>query len=127
NKIDPLGQCILALTSDTEREKESLLTLNQRFQASLRYLFSKDKDVRKTGYRQCVGYLLANTRIRLDDFYQFYPADKLFDLFVNAQSINNAEILTKDYVNVESFLRVYTIFTDRNKIDASVRKSALEQ
>ncbi|CAF3588391.1 unnamed protein product, partial [Adineta steineri] len=127
NKIDPLGQCILALSSDTEKEKDSLLTLNQRFQASLRYLFSKDKDVRKTGYRQCVGYLLANTRIRLDDFYQFYPADKLFDLFITAQPTNNADILTKEYVNVESFLRVYTIFTDRNKIDATVRKSAVEQ
>ena len=44
NKIDPLGQCILTLSSDTEREKECLLTLNQRFQASLRYLFSKDKE-----------------------------------------------------------------------------------
>ncbi|CAF1083476.1 unnamed protein product [Rotaria sp. Silwood1] len=127
NKIDPLGQCILALTSDTERENESLLTLNQRLQASLRYLFSKDKDVRKTGYRQCVGYLLSNTRIRLDDFYKFYPADKLFDLFITAQPTNNAEILTKEYVNVENFLRVYTIFTDRNKIEANVRKSALEQ
>ncbi|CAF4402992.1 unnamed protein product, partial [Rotaria sp. Silwood2] len=127
NKIDPLGQCILALTSDTERENESLLTLNQRLQAALRYLFSKDKDVRKTGYRQCVGYLLSNTRIRLDDFYQFYPADKLFDLFITAQPTNNAEILTKEYVNVENFLRVYTIFTDRNKIEANVRKSALEQ
>ncbi|CAF1556450.1 unnamed protein product, partial [Adineta ricciae] len=127
NKIDPLGQCILSLSSDTEREKECLLTLNQRFQASLRYLFSKDKDVRKTGYRQCVGYLLTNTRVRLDDFYQFYPADKLFDLFITAHPTNNAEILTKEYINVESFLRVYTIFTDRNKIDANVRKSALEQ
>ncbi|CAF3061010.1 unnamed protein product [Rotaria sp. Silwood2] len=106
NKIDPLGQFILVLTSDTEREKES---------------------VRKTGYRQCVGYLLANTRIRLDDFHQFYPADKLFDLFVNTQSINDAEILTKEYVNVESFLRAYAIFTDRSKIDTSVRKSAFEQ
>ncbi|UJR37939.1 hypothetical protein I4U23_030624 [Adineta vaga] len=127
SKIDPLGQCILALSSDTEREKECLLTLNQRLQASLRYLFSKDKDVRKTGYRQCVGYLLSNTRVRLDDFYQFYPADKLFDLFITAHSTNNAEILTKEYINVESFLRVYTIFTDRNKIEANVRKSALEQ
>lgn len=44
NKIDPLGQCILGLTSDTEREKDSLLTLNQRLQGSLRYLFSKDKE-----------------------------------------------------------------------------------
>lgn len=30
-------------------------------------------------------------------------------------------------LKIESFLRVYTIFTDRTKIDASVRKSALEQ
>jgi hypothetical protein len=107
----------LTLTSDTEREKECLLTLNQRLQGSLRYLFSKDKEsgipelsfflinsfcfsVRKTGYRQCVGYLLSNTRIRLDDFYQFYPADKLYDLFITAQPTNNAEILTKEYVNV---------------------------
>lgn len=28
---------------------------------------------------------------------------------------------------MENFLRVYTIFTDRNQIEASVRKSALEQ
>ncbi|CAF4583881.1 unnamed protein product, partial [Rotaria socialis] len=59
--------------------------------------------------------------IRLHD--EFYPVDKLLDLFVNT------EILTKEYVNSysESFLRFCTIFTDRNKIDASVRKSALEQ
>jgi hypothetical protein len=79
-------------------------------------LFSKDKEyeltekscairisffsVRKTGYRQCVGYLLSNTRLRLDDFYQFYPADKLFDLFITAPSTNNPEVLTKDHVNV---------------------------
>ncbi|CAF4557390.1 unnamed protein product, partial [Rotaria magnacalcarata] len=74
------------------------------------------RSARTTGYRQCVVYLLGNTRIRLNEFY---PVDKLFDLFVNA------EILTKEYI--ESFLRVYTICIDRNKIDASIRKSALEQ
>ncbi|CAF1290583.1 unnamed protein product, partial [Rotaria magnacalcarata] len=47
---------------------------------------------RTTGYRQCVVYLLGNTRIRLNEFY---PVDKLFDLFVNT------EILTKEYVNVK--------------------------
>ncbi|CAF4307658.1 unnamed protein product [Rotaria magnacalcarata] len=62
---------------------------------------------RTTGYRQCVVYLLGNTRIRLNDFY---PVDKLFDLFVNT------EILTKEYLCI-----------DRNNIDASIRKSALEQ
>ncbi|CAF4923034.1 unnamed protein product [Rotaria magnacalcarata] len=61
---------------------------------------------RATGYRQCVVYLLENTRMRPNDFY---PVDKLFDLFVNA------EILTKEYVNVN-------ICIDRNKIDASIRK-----
>lgn len=59
--------------------------------------------VRKTGYRQCVGYVLANTRIRLDDFYQFYPAEKLYDLFITAQPINNAELLAKEYINVKAF------------------------
>jgi len=77
--------------------------------------------VRKTGYRQCVGYLLANTRVRLDDFYQFYPADKLFDLFITAQPTNNAEILTKEYINVDlinfnqtiewNFLRLFRLKT----------------
>ncbi|CAF4155786.1 unnamed protein product, partial [Rotaria magnacalcarata] len=47
---------------------------------------------RTTGYRQCVVYLLGNTRIRLNEFY---PIDKLVDLFVNA------EILTKECVNVK--------------------------
>ncbi|CAF5160562.1 unnamed protein product, partial [Rotaria magnacalcarata] len=61
---------------------------------------------RTTGYRQCVVYLLGNTRIRLDEFY---PVDKLFDLFVNT------EILTKEYV--DSLLPVYTVCIDRNKID----------
>jgi hypothetical protein len=91
---------------------------------------------RTTGYHQCVSYLLGNTRIRLDEFY---PVIKLFDLFLIA------EILTKEYVNVMLmieflflcfydssfrlkifFLFIQLIFTDRNKIDASVRKSALE-
>ena len=63
------------------------------------HLFS-DFSVRKAGYRQSVGYLLSNTRLRLDDFYQFYPADKLYDLFTSAQPTSTAEILTKEYVNV---------------------------
>ena len=56
--------------------------------------------VRKSGYRQCVGYLLANTRLRLDDFYQFYPAEKLFDLFISALPTNNTELLGRESVNV---------------------------
>ncbi|CAF4034176.1 unnamed protein product, partial [Rotaria magnacalcarata] len=74
--------------------------------------------VRTTGYHQCARYLLGNISIRLDEFY---PVHKLLDLFVNA------EILTKEYANIESFIRVFTIFTDRNKIDASVHKLSLEQ
>ncbi|CAF1473817.1 unnamed protein product [Rotaria magnacalcarata] len=35
--------------------------------------------------------------------------------------------VVKSFINIESFLRVYTICIDRNKIDASIRKSALEQ
>ncbi|CAF3441200.1 unnamed protein product [Rotaria socialis] len=66
----------------------------------------------------CLSASKYSYSIRLDEFY---PADKLFDLFVNA------EILTEEHVNVDSFLRVYTICIDRNKIDASIRKSALEQ
>ncbi|CAF3425555.1 unnamed protein product [Rotaria socialis] len=66
----------------------------------------------------CLSASKYSYSIRLDEFY---PADKLFDLFVNA------EILTEEHVNVDSFLRVYTICIDRNKIDASIRKSALKQ
>ncbi|CAM4848029.1 unnamed protein product [Rotaria magnacalcarata] len=57
------------------------------------FLFSP----RKTGYHQCVGYLLANSRIRLDDTY------------------------------VESFLRVFSIFTNRHQIETSARRLALEE
>ena len=157
NKIDPLGQCILGLTSDTERHKESLLTLNQRLQASIRYLFSKDKEyesigrprerwigatvptcdvllflsVRKTGYRQCVGYALANTRVRLDDFYQFYPAEKLFDLFIGAQPVSTAESTAKEHVNVRSSVscsrRCDRFLPRRSRVSfASTRSSPIE-
>jgi hypothetical protein len=56
--------------------------------------------VRKTGYRQCVAYLLTNTRVRLDDFNQFYPIDKLVDLFIHAQITNSSELQINDHVNV---------------------------
>ncbi|CAF3942243.1 unnamed protein product [Rotaria magnacalcarata] len=67
----------------------------------------------------CLSASKYSYSIRVLD--EFYPVDKLLDLFVNT------EILTKEYVNIENFLLVHTIFTDRNKIDASVHKSALEQ
>ncbi|CAF3781198.1 unnamed protein product [Rotaria magnacalcarata] len=58
---------------------------------------SRKRIPRKTGYHQCVGYLLANSRIRLDDTY------------------------------VESFLRVFSIFTNRHQIETSARRLALEE
>ncbi|CAF2103024.1 unnamed protein product, partial [Rotaria magnacalcarata] len=104
---------------------EVLLGLSRHLNFNVIYLknnFSLDVLIKcmthESGYRQCVVYLLGNTRIRLNEFY---PIDKLVDLFVNA------EILTKECVNVDSLLPVYTVCIDRNKIDASVRKSALEQ
>ncbi|CAF4652076.1 unnamed protein product, partial [Rotaria socialis] len=67
----------------------------------------------------CLSASKYSYSIRLLD--EFYPVDKLLDIFVNT------EILTKEYSYSERFLRAYIIFTERNKIDASVRKSALEK
>ena len=78
--------------SPKTKSKNQLVRLSSHFAL----VFS----VRKSGYRQCVGYLLANTRLRLDDFYQFYPADKLFDLFIGAIPTTTAEILARESVNV---------------------------
>lgn len=72
SQTNPLGQCILKMSDDIltpvhhlnetcyDREDSIQLMLDspvERLRTSLRYLFAKDKALRKNGYYQAVGFL----------------------------------------------------------------------
>ncbi len=108
SQIEPLGQCILGMSSDlltpsssshTKISEESLkLFLGpaiERLRSSLRYLYSKDKAIRKKGFQQAVGFLtkysyqqqqqqsqMSNDDLDddQDDFSSSNPNNNLFNL-----------------------------------------------
>jgi len=95
SQTSPLGQCILRMSddsmtpllNDTCNETLSdqsviqmlLDTPVERLRTSLRYLFSADKNLRKKGYQQAVGFLTkyrANSSLQSDETFIAQTRDR---------------------------------------------------
>jgi hypothetical protein len=134
SQVDPLGQCILGMSSDlltpsssshTKVSEESLkLFLGpaiERLRSSLRYLYSKDKTIRKKGFQQSIGFLTKysyqqqremdnqtnedqdlmsnpnNSLFNLNDFYLRFLPDKFCDMYVQLKR-KNRTFLSNNYL-----------------------------
>ena len=167
SQSSPLGQCILKMSDDlltptmneTFAEEHGLkLMLNspvERLRSSLRYLYSSDKNLRKKGYQQAVGFLVKyhshnsiesdatfidrmskpHMLVKLDtgpfnlsDFYLRFSPDKYADMAIKLRRKNRLFTSTEhdNLCHVENLVKIYNIFTS-DTVDVDVKQNAAEQ
>ena len=123
----------------------------ERLRSSLRYLYSKDKNLRKKGYQQAVKYHSHNSiksdttfidrmnkphmLVKLDtgpfnlsDFYLQLSPDKYADMAIKLRKRNHLFTSTEhdNLCHVENLVKIYNLFTS-DTVYVKVKQNAAEQ
>lgn len=157
NNTDSIGKCIIKMSDDlltptvhnanSKHTEDSLkLFLSpaiERLRCSMRYLFSKDKAIRKIGYQQSIGFLTKYHRLdqvndedgdanqpgsfNLNDFFQKFPTEKCCDLVTSLKRRNRVFMNNNNNVfQTENLVKIYNIFVSET-VDFDVRQNSAEQ
>lgn len=144
SQSDSLGQFVLSMSNDYYKSTEisdivkPLLTpAVERLRSSLRYMYSKDKGLRKQGFQQSIGFLAKylNKQTRdanlsnLNDFYLRFMPDKYCDMLVLLRRNNQIFMSSNNQTVVfetENLYRIFELFASEH-VETSVRVNAGEK
>ncbi|CAF0962770.1 unnamed protein product, partial [Brachionus calyciflorus] len=163
SQVETLGQFILKMSDDlltptinsaqSKQTEESLkLFLSpaiERLRSSMRYLYSKDKNLRKKGFLQTIGFLTKYHRMNqndlnddtfqdschqtfnLSEFYQRFLPDKYSDIAVRLKRTNRTFVMANQESNgsifhTDNLLKIFNIFTS-DSVDLEIKQNAGEQ